>query len=86
MPLRTTRREITFRRPFTLSGLDGEQPAGTYTVETDEELLEELSFTAWRRTATAMVVPRGPVSYQVFRIDAGELEAALQRDGQAGAT
>ena len=31
---------VTFTHPFNLSGVDEVQPAGTYTVETDEELLE----------------------------------------------
>jgi hypothetical protein len=37
-------RTVTFRRPFTVTGVDEVQPAGTYMVETDEELLEDLSF------------------------------------------
>ena len=82
MPLRTSRREITFRAPFTLRGLDGEQPAGAYTIETDEELLEQLSFPVWRRTATTLVMPRGAGSYQMFRIDPAELEAAQSRDAE----
>ena len=85
MPLRTSRQEITFRAPFALKGLDGEQPPGTYTIETDEELLEQLSFPVWRRTATTLVMPRGAGSYQLFRIDPAELEAAMLRDAETGA-
>jgi hypothetical protein len=44
MTMRTTSRTVTFIHPFNLSGMDKEQPAGTYTVETDEELLQTLSF------------------------------------------
>jgi hypothetical protein len=40
MTMRTTSRTVTFIHPFNLSGMDKEQPAGTYTVETDEELLQ----------------------------------------------
>ena len=57
MPLRTSRRTVTFRRPFALRGLEGVQPAGTYEVETDEELLEQLSFPVWHRTATTIRLP-----------------------------
>jgi hypothetical protein len=56
MTVRTSRKTVTFRRPFSLSGLDEMQPAGTYTVETNEELLEGPSFPAWRRTATVILL------------------------------
>ena len=85
MTTRTRRHEVTFRHPFTIRGLDGEQPAGAYTIETDEELLEQLSFPVWHRIATTVVLPSGANSYAMFRIDAGDLEAAEKRDAQAGA-
>ena len=47
MDRRTSREAVTFARPFTLRGIDGEQPAGTYLVETDAELIPGLSFIAW---------------------------------------
>ena len=81
---RTSRRSVSFRAPFRLSGLDGLQPAGTYIIETDEELLEELSFPAYRRVSTSIVMPRGASSYQMIRIDPAELEAAQARDAEAG--
>ena len=52
MTVRTSRKSVTFTQPFSLSGFDEVQPAGTYTVETDEELLPGLSFPAYRRVAT----------------------------------
>jgi hypothetical protein len=57
MMTRTTVKTVTFRRPFALSGLEGVQPAGIYTVETDEELISSLSFSAYRRTATWLRLP-----------------------------
>src|ERR1700724_632699 len=39
MTVRTTSKTVTFMHPFSLTGTDEVQPAGTYTVETDEELL-----------------------------------------------
>jgi hypothetical protein len=38
MTVRTTSKMVTFMRPFSLSETDELHPAGTYTVETDEEL------------------------------------------------
>ena len=43
MTVRTTSKTVTFRYPFNLTGTDEVQPAGTYTVETDEELLQPAS-------------------------------------------
>ena len=54
MTTRTTKSTVMFTRPFNLNGFDGEQPAGSYSVETDEELLEGVSFPAYRRMATMM--------------------------------
>ena len=54
MTTRTTKSTVSFTRPFSLSGFDGEQPAGSYSVETDEELLDGVSFPAYRRMATMM--------------------------------
>ena len=58
------------------------QPAGTYTVETNEELLPGLSFPAYRRIATLIFLPsrRGVFVERVVNIDLLELEAAQNRD------
>ena len=83
MDRRTSRRTVTFARPFSLRGIDGEQPAGAYPVETDEELIPGLSFIAWRRVASLMFLPSrpgGPVPGRIATIDPLELEAAQARD------
>lgn len=88
MTVRTSHKTVTFTRPFVLSAIDGVQPAGTYSVETDEELLQTLSFPAYQRTATWIRLPLQPSSVgfvaagsaQVVSIDCRELEAALARD------
>ena len=83
MTVRTSHTTITFTQPFSLSGIDGVQPAGTYTVETHEHLLPGLSFPAWRRMATLMFLPSRPGGAFVERevpIDPLELEAAHERD------
>ena len=36
---RTSRESVTFARPFSLRGVGSVQPAGTYVVETEEELI-----------------------------------------------
>src|SRR6476646_5816909 len=54
MTVRTTSKTVTFTHPFNLSGMDEVQPAGTYTVETDEELLQTSSVPAYRRISTLM--------------------------------
>jgi hypothetical protein len=83
MTVRTSRKTVTFRRPFSLSGLDEMQPAGTYTVETNEEMLEGLSFPAWRRTATVILL-RPQVGAaglgQDLEIDPVELETVEDSD------
>ncbi len=78
MTARTTCRTMIFSRPFRLSGMESEQPAGRYVVETDEELLEGLSFPAYRRTATYLTLPRrahGVISSEMVRVDPAELDA-----------
>jgi hypothetical protein len=51
MTVRTTSKTVTFMHPFSLTGTDEVQPAGTYTVETDEELLQPSSLPAGCSTA-----------------------------------
>jgi hypothetical protein len=50
MTMRTTEKTITFHRPFCLKGVDRLLPP-------DEELIEGLSFPAYRRVSTAIFVP-----------------------------
>jgi hypothetical protein len=80
---RTSEQTVTFRRPFVLPGLDGMQPAGDYAVETDEELLDGLSFTAYRRVRVLIHLhakPGDPRVTQVAAIDPNDLDAAVERD------
>ncbi|WP_246337246.1 hypothetical protein [Azospirillum oleiclasticum] len=67
-------------RPFTVQGLEEKQPPGTYVVETDEELIESLSFPVYRRTATWIRLPRHPGSpglAQTALVDPDELDEAV---------
>ncbi len=84
MTLRSTERTLTFRRPFSLSALDGPLPAGRYRVITEEDLLEGLSFAAWQRVRTLLFLPADSLpgkAHEVVPIDVNELEAALAADG-----
>jgi hypothetical protein len=83
MSVRTSHKTVTFTRPFSLSALDKVQGAGTYTVETHEELLPGVSFPAWGRIATLLFLPSRPGGAfveQMVDIDPLELETAQQRD------
>jgi hypothetical protein len=85
MPERRTRRSVTFLHPFSLADVDGVLPAGTYTIETVEESLDNLSFVAYRRVSTTIVLPAGnapTLSRQVVIIDPRDLEAAEKRDAE----
>jgi hypothetical protein len=56
-------------------------PPGVYTVVTDEKLIEELSFSAYRRIATLMLVPAQTGSaVEMVTIEPSDLEAALALD------
>lgn len=85
MSTRTTEASVTFCRPFTLTALDGLQPAGTYRLVTDEEQIPGLSFVAFRRLATLLHLPADPApgaTRQVVNVDPAELAAALAADGR----
>ncbi len=53
---RTTTSVMTFVHPFILAGYTDELPAGDYEVIVDEELIQSLSFAAYRRTATHIMI------------------------------
>jgi hypothetical protein len=79
MTVRTTSKTVTFMHPFSLTGTDEVLPAGTYTVETDEELLQPSSLPAYRRIATLLRLERntGTVLTQIVETNPVELAGAL---------
>ena len=85
MTVRTTSKMVTFTHPFILSGAIEAYPAGTYTVETDEELLQPSSFPAYRWIATLLRLERntGTVLTQIVETNPVELAGALARDRTA---
>lgn len=80
MTKRTTVRTVTMTRPFTVQGLEETLPPGSYVVETDEDLIDSLSFPVYRRTATWIRLPQrtdGQGVSQVALIDPDELDDAI---------
>lgn len=83
MSTRTRETTITFSRPFQLSVIDRVQPAGTYRLVIDEEEIPDITFLAYRRSATMLHTPAigSPgSSSQVFRVSSEELAKALEAD------
>jgi hypothetical protein len=83
---RSSETTVTFRHPFRLSALDQPQPAGTYTVVTDEEEILGVSYVAFRRMATLLHIPAvgtPRTRAEVVCIDPLELTAALVADRRA---
>jgi hypothetical protein len=86
MTTRTTSETITFLHPFRLGGADDIQPAGRYLVETDEELIQNLSFPAYRRVSTFIHLAGRPNSNELARVvelAPAELAAVRARDARA---
>jgi hypothetical protein len=80
--MRTQRTSVVFSHPFLLEGIDRVLPPGSYEVVTDEELIEGLSFPAYRRVSTAMMVPalHQASAVEMQTINPRDLEAAQARD------
>src|SRR5689334_20895637 len=49
---------VAFARPIFFTRMDRELPAGSYDIETDEELLEGGTTLSYRRTEIRLLVPR----------------------------
>ena len=78
-PERYTTRKVTFVSPFTL-GKDPEfYSAGTYDVETKEELVESGGYAAHVRTGTMLIIPTA-TGTRSRPIEHSDLDDALARD------
>jgi hypothetical protein len=80
METRSTSTHVSFRKPFTLRGLDGIQPAGRYVVHAEQETLDTVTYSGWRQTALAIEIVRDGATEHVA-IDSQDLREALVRDG-----
>jgi hypothetical protein len=81
MTARTHRKLVTFAQPFLLRAIDAVVPAGTYNVDTDEELIDGLSFLAYRRTATWIHLPSTTTKSacsQMILVQPSELETGYE--------
>ena len=81
MTTRTTTKSVTFRRPFYLKGIDRLLPPADYRVVTDEEVIDGLSFAAYRRVSTVIFVPaESGCAVEMVTIDLLGLQAAQDQD------
>ena len=76
MAIRTTRTQVTFGKPFQLPELEGPLPAGTYNIDTDEEVIEGNERTIYIRTATFIHVHGLGTTRSVTIDPSGLLDAA----------
>ena len=86
MALRSTRSTMAFPKPFILSGYSGQLPAGEYEILVEEEVIEGLSFVAYRRTAVFLTIQGkdGQAGWTELRpITWTDLETALGQDPQS---
>jgi hypothetical protein len=84
MTIRSRREAVTFKHQFRIRGVDRLLPAGTYEVITDEESIEGLSFAAFRRIATMIVVPGASASMrEMISIGSVDLADAQRVDARA---
>ena len=79
---RTTTSTVTFAFSFVLPGYSDELPAGTYEVIAEDELLANLSFEAYRRTATHIQVVRsdGTGRTELRPVEQRDLDMAVSCD------
>ena len=85
MTIRSRRETVTFQHPFRIKGIDRLLPAGGYEVITDEEMIEGLSFAAFRRVATMIMVPAAPrgLTMEMVSISSIALSDARRVDASA---
>lgn len=86
MTTRSRRETITFQHPFRIKGIDRLLPPGAYEVTTDEEMIEGLSFAAFRRVATMIMVPAAPPrssTMEMISIGSVDLSDAQRIDASA---
>lgn len=83
MLTRTKHTTARFNHPFLLTGFEAPQPPGEYDIDEDEQIIEGLSWVAYRRVATFIHLPArnaGARTRQVIEILHAELETALELD------
>ena len=87
MTERITETEIQFTHPFFLNALTRPLAAGTYRLTVVEELIEGLSFAAYRKIDARLEVPAVDIptgKRQYLQVTAGEIETAHTKDMNEG--
>ena len=85
MPETASRRSVTFAHPFSLNGIDGTFPAGSYVIEESREQVDGLSFIGYRRTKTTIELPgtnTANLSRQLVEVEPADPAAALAADAE----
>ena len=79
----TTHKDVIFQKPFSLADGDEVFSAGVYATETDEELIEGLSFVAYPRLSTIIHLHPTSTNKALARsisISPGEFDDVTLRD------
>ena len=76
MTIRSRREAVTFKHPFRIRGVERLLPAGTYVVVTDEQSIEGLSFDAFRRIATTILLPGASSASVLEMVSIGSIDLA----------
>jgi len=85
MTIKVTRTTVLFNGPFSLRNVEGIQPAGSYAVCVEEELIEGLSHAAYRRVSTTIQIQMPSPSSsnaqsRFISVDQTDLDATLMKD------
>lgn len=81
MTIRTTTKLVTFAKPFVIN--DQTFPGGSYVIDMDDQILDGVSFQAYRRVLTLLHIkatPAHPGEQRTLVINPKELEALLEED------
>ena len=82
-PVRDRRRQLTFRRPFSVRGVDRLLPAGTYELVPDHELASEPYHPVYRPVVALLFIPGEPHRHSSIvkaNVDSAEILASHGRD------
>ncbi|MBC2860353.1 hypothetical protein [Stappia sp. 28M-7] len=85
MTTRTTQSIVRFQTAFLLPDFVEPQPPGDYQVDRDEELIEGLSWIAWKRVGTFIHLPAIGVRTairQLVPIDPAQIDAVTEKENQ----
>jgi hypothetical protein len=83
----SSQRTVSFTHPFSLNGIDGTFPPGTYVIEETREPVDGLSFIGYRRTKTTIELPAASAAHfsrQLVEIEPADLVTALAKDAEDG--